>query len=193
MRHIVVDADGEAVARLALPQFVEHRFRHRRIEILRRQPVAATDHQRHAAPAAMRDRLRQRIDHVQIKRLAWRARLLGLFKHCNRTGAAWQRREKCVDSANGRYSRTCSTPTRSPSSCSAVGGRARRLGAGTHQDNDPFGVRGTVVVEQVILPPGQLRQTGPSPLHDRRHARVKRVCRLARLKKRIGIMRRAAD
>ena len=47
MRHIVDDADGEAVARLGPAQFVEHRLGHRRIEILRRQPVAAADHQRH--------------------------------------------------------------------------------------------------------------------------------------------------
>ena len=52
MRHVVVDADGEAVAGLAAAEFVEHRLRHRRVEVLRRKPIAATDHQRHGRAAA---------------------------------------------------------------------------------------------------------------------------------------------
>ena len=56
VRDVVVDADGEAVARgeasLAVPlrEFVERRLHHRRREILGRDAVAAADDPRHGGP-----------------------------------------------------------------------------------------------------------------------------------------------
>ena len=58
MRHVVVDADGEAVLRRRLGDLVEHRLGHARMEFLRRQAVAAADDARHRA-LALAGRARQ--------------------------------------------------------------------------------------------------------------------------------------
>ena len=89
MRDIVVDADGEAVLRIGLREFVEYGLRHGRIEILRRQPVAAADDAGHDLPMAARDGLCECFDDVEIKRLAGSAGLLGLLDHRDR--AAFRR------------------------------------------------------------------------------------------------------
>ena len=47
VRHVIDDPDREPAFRLRLLQLVEHRLGHRRIEILRRQAVAATHDHRH--------------------------------------------------------------------------------------------------------------------------------------------------
>ena len=59
VRHVVVDADRKAVLWIGLLQFVEHRFRHGRIEILRRQSVAPADQLRHRRPFPPRWRERR--------------------------------------------------------------------------------------------------------------------------------------
>ena len=56
----------------------------RRGEILRRQAVAAADRHAASSRAVRRDRLRQGRHHVEIKRLARRARLLGVLQHRDR-------------------------------------------------------------------------------------------------------------
>ena len=157
-----------------LAQFVEHRLGHRRVEILRRQPVAAADHQRHrralarAPPPAPACSPRRDTAARLARRVPWSA-------------PARQPRARCAaappgsaSAANGRYSRTCSTPTFSPRSAKRRGGRARRLGARAHQDDDALGVRRAVIVEQVVLPPGQTRRSGPSAA-ARSAARVRRT------------------
>ena len=64
--HVVRDANSEAISRLQLGQFVEHRLGHGGREVFRRQPVAAADHARHDLAPARGDRLGQGGDDVEI-------------------------------------------------------------------------------------------------------------------------------
>ena len=65
-----------------------------------------------------------------------------------------------------------------------------RAGPGPHQHDHPVGVFCANIVEQMILPTGQLRKTIHRLLHDGRQRIVERVCRLARLKEHVGILGR---
>ena len=64
---------------------------------------------------------------------------------------------------------------------------------GTHQHDDVFGIRRTVVVEQFIFTASLLAKFIHDLLHDVGAGGVKAVGRLATLKKRVGILRGAAQ
>src|SRR5262249_60824323 len=69
IRHVVGDADGETMLGLALLQFVEYGLRHRRIEILGGEAVAAADDLWPRRNLAGRGRSRISREHVPIERL----------------------------------------------------------------------------------------------------------------------------
>ena len=94
---------------------------------------------------------------------------------------------------NGRNSRTCRTPTLSPFSPQDLRCGASRLRARAHQDDDPFGVFRSLVIEEMILPAGQFGEGIHGRLHDARHFGIEGVHRLTRLKKGVRVMRGAAD
>ena len=73
---VVVDAHGEVVLGRGLRQLVEDGLDHRRRELLAGQAVAAADDL-----ASLPAGLGQGVDHVQVERLAGRARLLGAVEH----------------------------------------------------------------------------------------------------------------
>ena len=96
VRHVVDDADGEVVLRRVLRELVEDRLHHRRRELLRRQPVAAADDARLRCERrrAFGARFGERGDHVQVERIAERARLLRAVQHGDACGRSRQRREE---------------------------------------------------------------------------------------------------
>ena len=67
------------------------------------------------------------------------------------------------------------------------------LGAGTHQHDDAFGLRITVVVEQAILPACQPGQFVHGRLHDARRIVVEAIYRFASLEIHIRILCGAAN
>jgi len=73
LRDVVGDADGEVVARLGAGELVEDGLHHRRVELLRREAVAAGDHHR---LRRLRPRLAQRRHHIEPERVADRTGLL---------------------------------------------------------------------------------------------------------------------
>ena len=66
------------------------------------------------ARVARRVRFGQRAEHVQEQRLAQRARLLGPVQHRDPAPRVAGSAASRAAAGNGRYSRTCTTPTRSP-------------------------------------------------------------------------------
>lgn len=74
VRHVVVDADSEAVPRLGLLQLIEDRLGHRGCEVLRRQAEAAADHPGELRPAPLRHCLSKRLHHIEIEGLATRCK-----------------------------------------------------------------------------------------------------------------------
>ena len=87
-------------------------------------------------------RFAQRGDHVQVERLAERARLLGAVEHGDASARSRQRGDEVARRENGRYSRTLSTPTFSPAADQAVDRLVRRLRARAHDDDHALGVAG---------------------------------------------------
>ena len=94
VRHVVVDADGEAMLGPRLLQLVEHRLGHRRIEVLRGQAVAPADDDGHRRHAPRRERLGKRRDDVQVERLAERANLLRAIEDGDPLHRGRQRRQE---------------------------------------------------------------------------------------------------
>ena len=72
-------------------------------------------------------------------------------------------------------------------------GLARSLGAGTHQNENAFGVGRALIFEQLVVPPGQRRKAGHRAVDDSRHLGVERADRLSRLEEGVGVLRRAPD
>jgi hypothetical protein len=112
---IIGYADGEAVARLGLRQLVKYQLRRRRAEILRRQPVTSAHHQRQRRPLATCHGSGECRHDVEIERLARGRRAPWFAPSSTATArtACGNAARKAVE-ANGRYSRTCSTPTFCP-------------------------------------------------------------------------------
>ena len=95
---------------------------------------------------------------------------------------------------NGRYRRTCSTPTRSPAAVEVGDGLPGGLRTRAHQHQNPLRVRVPDILHKRVPAAGARRQAGPSPPARRPGtARVERVDRLAPLEVHVGVLRGAAD
>ncbi len=191
MRHVVVDADGEAVLRRLGGQFVEHRLGHAGVEFLRRQAVAPADHARHGA-FAVAGGGRQGGDHILVERLAGAAGLLATVEHGDRRHACRQRGEKMLD-REGAVEQDLQR-----ADLLALGGQCQRrlahhLGARAHGDDDALRLRVPVVTEEPVLAAAELGELVHLRLHDAGGGGIERVRRLARLEEGVRIVRRAAD
>ena len=93
---IVDDADGEVVLGFVGRQVVEDRLDHRRVELFRRQAVAAADQNRLGGEgiASFGARLGEHGQHVDVHRLADVAGLLGAVHDRDRLDGLRQRREE---------------------------------------------------------------------------------------------------
>jgi len=74
-----------------------------------------------------------------------------------------------------------------------VDGFVGRLGTGAHEDDDAFGLRVAVIVEQAVLAARELRESIHRLLNMPRAGVVERVTGLASLKERVRVLRRATD
>ncbi len=192
LRDVVVDPDGEAVPGVGVFERVEHRLHLGRAEVLGAEPVTPADHPGHRVALAAGEGLGQRRRHVEVERLARRARFLGLLEHRERPARLRQRgqerlgRERAVE-AHLQHA--------DPGARLAEdGGRlARGLRARAHQHDHPFGVGGAFVLEELVGPAGERREPVHGRLHDARRARVIGIHGLARLKERVRVVRGAPD
>ena len=75
LSEVVLDAQGEVILGPVLPELVEDRLDHARGELLAGKTVAASD------DLARAPCLGQGVHHVQVQRLAGRARLLGAVEY----------------------------------------------------------------------------------------------------------------
>ena len=138
-------------------------------------------------------RLGQRRHHVEIERLARRARLLGLLEHRDRAARIAAARRGTHRPRTGDRGAPAARPPVRPCACrTAAVSRAvsapepistitRSASAGPSYSNSLY------------APAGERREAIHGGLHDRRRPRVVRVHRLARLKERVRVVRGAAD
>jgi hypothetical protein len=221
LREVVVDADGELTSRSPLPlageglgeraafalerhsrspglfrsrereKFVEHRLDHAGRELLARQAVTPADDAGHRARAVGRG-LRQCGHHVLVERLAVGAGLLAAVEHGD---GACRRRQRVEQ--RGRRERPEQPHLQHADLLAARHEMLDRLvhglGAGAHEDDHALGVGGAGVVEQPVLPPGQLAETAHRVLHHLREGVVEGIGALARLEEHVRVLRGAAQ
>ena len=94
---------------------------------------------------------------------------------------------------NGRYSRTCTTPTRSPRSTRAATVCTTVSRARAHHHQHSLRLRVSVVVDDVHLPAGALAKAGHQVLDHIGNPCVERVYRFTRLKEDVRVLRGAAN
>ena len=170
-------------------QLVKDSPGHGRRELLGRQPVPATDDGRQRP---RRGGAGQCADDVLEERLADRSRLLGPVEHGDGGRGDGQRVEQLGDreraeQADGEHAHLC------PGGVQGVGRLAGRGGGRAHHHDDPVGVGGAVVIDQVVTPLCARRQAVHCSLHDPGHCVVEAVGCLALLEKHVGVLGRAAQ
>ncbi len=190
-RHVVHDAHGEMVDRLCGGHVVVDRLAHLRREVLGPQPVASAQDPRLRKRRGTRlHPLRHRGAHVQIERIAHRARLFRAVEHRDGLHRLRQRRDERV-----RGERTVQANL--DEADLLAGGDKRldrlvqRLAAGAHRHDDAFGVRCAHVVEEVVAAPRERGQLVHARLHDGRRRLVVLLAALAPLEVHVRILRRA--
>ena len=184
-RDIVLDADGEAIARLIrFEVFVDGRHLRWR-KIFRSQSVAAADNHRPASAA-------KGVPDIHVQGLARRARLFGPVQHGHFTGRRRDRPPQMFDGKRPEqvdvdqadfFTAGVQIVDRLPDD---VTGRA-------HGDNDPFRVGGAIVVEQLIIASGKSVDLAHGFFDDVGQLQVKLVHRFAGLEINIRILRRPAS
>src|SRR5574341_192752 len=200
VRDIVNNADREVVLRLSrrvIPlrgtltrpyvQFIQRRLEHGRRELFGRQAVASTDDFYVGSFA-----FDQRIDHIQIKRLASRAGFLGAIQDGDGLDCPGQSRNEM---------RNRKWPVESDAHHADLLALLHQvfhcllgsLAARTHDDDHAFGFGMPGIVEEMVLALGDLGELVHHLLCDGGRGGVERVDRLARLEVDIRILRGAAQ
>ena len=192
--HVVDDPHGEVVLRGSAAELVEDGLDHRRIELLGREAVAASDdpRPRDELRASGVLRLAQGSDDVQVQGLADGARLLRAIedgdgahrpRHGVEEGVDVERAEEPdLDDADLLAARD-----------HPVDGLVRHLGPRAGQHEDALRLRVAVVVEEPVAPPRPGGEALHHPLHDRRAGQVEAVGSLPRLEERVGVLGASAQ
>ena len=148
--HVVVDADGEAVLGIVQFQVVVHGDELTGGGVLGGEAVPAAHHT-DIAPA----RLIQGGDHVQVHGLTHGAGLLGAVQHGDLLHRGGDGGSKVLD-GEGTIQVDLHHADLAALLVQVVHGLLYGLGSGAHDHDDFLGVRGAVVVEQLVVPAGQL-------------------------------------
>ncbi len=171
-------------------QLVEHGLDHRGRDLLGGQAVAAAEDPGHRCERGgiAIHRFHERRHHLEIQRLADRARLLGPVEDRDGPHGRWQGR----DHLGGRE-RVEKPDAQHPD---LFAGRHQRVDrfldrarGGAHDHDHPLGIGGAVVVDQVIRPTCPGRELIEHRLDDARDGEVIRVRRLARLEEHVRVLR----
>ena len=151
----VPDAEGEVVARPGLAELVVHGLDHGRRELLGREAVAAAHDPRHGAAG-----LGERGEHVEVQRLAERARLLGAVEHGQGPDRLRQRRHEVLR-REGPIKADLDEAHLLAGPHEVQGGLVRRFAPRAHHDDDALGVRRTHVVEEPVAAPDEAERPRP--------------------------------
>jgi hypothetical protein len=131
-------------------------------------------------------------DDVEVQRLADRSGFLGAVQHPDRVGGVGE---------HGKERLGWEWPVQThlhhanalTACCESGGGLGGGLRTGTHQDQHPFGLGVSRVVDDVHPPAGACGQLHHQVVDDLRHPGIERVHRLPALEVGIGVLCGAAD
>ena len=190
IRHVVDDAHRELVLRFAGFQILEHGEHLRRRGVLRRETVTTADDERFALGGNLLAR-GERLDHVQIERIAVGSRLLGTIEHADalhslgQHGAEVFHREGTVE-VYGHHTHLPATGVQ------VVDRLFERLGHRTHRHDDMLGILRTVIDERLVVAARDRGDLAHRLGHHVGHGVVELVRGLARLEIDVGILGRTA-
>ncbi len=194
MRHVVVDPDGEVALRAAALQLVEDGLDHRRRHLLRRQPVTPADDPGRNAERRIVGvhRLGDRGDHLEVQRLADRARLLRTVEHRHGPDGGRQRRHELA-----RGERMEQAESYHADALACRGERVDRLldraRNRSHHHDDALGIDRAVVLDEPVPTTRTVGQLVHHLLDDRGHREVERVRGFPPLEEDVGILRGATN
>ncbi len=185
MGHIVDDADREAVKGFSLLKVREDSPDLGRRRVLGGEAVAAADHGE-VRPAA------ERGADVEVERVAGGAHLLGAVEDRDGSDSRRQSRDKPL-----HIERPVEVDLNEADLLAArvqvIDGLLDAARDGAHRDDDSLGVRGTVIVENVVVAAGDLIYFLHVTFHDVRKGLVIAVVGLADLEENVRILDRRVD
>ena len=187
--HVVDNPDGEAPTRVGRREVVEHRFGHRRRELLRAEAVASTGDLGQGPRSLLRQR-GERAEHVEMERVGRGARLLRAIEHGDAGGRLRQGGEQRLDRERP-VQVDLQHPDLLPRRRQSIDGLGDGADGGAHDHDHALGVGGALVAHQSVAATGPLGQLIEDRLHDARHGVDERVYRLAGLEEHVGVLGRA--
>jgi len=194
MGDIVDDTTNEVVLGFGGDEVIEDRQHHSRVELLGTQSVATGIDARHGGQRTgiVGERLHEGGLDILIHRIADGAGFFGSIQNGDALGGFGQCGEKILDAPRPEETdldhSDFSSLRHEMLHHLMHGFRAR-----AHDDHDIFGVGSTDIVEQVVVPSGQLGETIHVLLHDARAVRIKAIHGLAMLKEHVRVLRRASQ
>ena len=142
-------------------------------------------------PASAALKGRERGDDILVERLAEGARLVRVIEHRGAAHCRWQsgdevgdaERSVQLDPQHANFRRRSKARDRH-----SDGG-----GAGPHDDDDPLGIGGPVILEQLAVAAGERRKPAHHALHHAGRVQVEAIHGLAVLKEHVWVLRGGAD
>ena len=198
MRDVVIDAERKPVASresalgARLAQLVQSGLCHCGCEVLRGETVTAADHARHCGARAGREALCERCDDIQIERFASAARLLSLLEHSD-GGDGGRNRGKKISRGKRAVEPNLYDADLLAGGDQRLDRLARGFRASPHQDQNAGRVGRAFILEQPVLSSGQFSEAIHRLRQNAGNRGVIGADGLARLKERVGVLRRTAD
>mmetsp|Transcript_56742 Transcript_56742/g.135385 ORF Transcript_56742/g.135385 Transcript_56742/m.135385 type:complete len:639 (+) Transcript_56742:1399-3315(+) len=165
MCHIVIDAHGEVPLRHLLQQVVKDRFDVARCELLASQAVVPAD------DFLVDAGLTHRSEDVCVQRQRRRQVFLGAVQHGNGLHRFWQFRQKVLG-GEGPEKMHLQNPHLLPLGPEIVHRLLRGLGRRAHEHHRALRLRVSVVLEELVLPPGDHANLVHDVLHNAGHGVV---------------------
>ena len=191
--HVLVDADDKVLLRFGQFQVFEDSLGHGRGELLGTQAVTAADDDRIAVKAAdaVGHRFADGGADIQVERLAQRPGLLGAVEHGDAFNGGRKRRNKCFE-REGAVEVDLDYADLLTTLDERIDGVLNRVGSGTHDDDNTFGVGCTGVFDQMIGTAGDFGKLVHLFLDDRDAGGIEAVDRFPPLEVDVRVLGGAA-
>ena len=190
---IINNANRKMILRMDLGQFGEDATDHGRRKFFRGKAITAANDFGDVAKgcAAVTHPFGNPRDHILVERLTGTAWFLGAIKHSNRFDGGRDGLQQ-MGNREGAVEPHFHQANLLALGYQIVNRLLDGLSTGTHNHDNPFGIGGTGIIEEMILAPRAFSQAIHHGLDDCRRRRIVRVDRFTRLKIDIGVLGSAA-
>ena len=190
VRHVIGNADRKAGLRFGLFGVFKDGLRHGGRVFLGRQTVTAADNARHRFDLAGGESVAQRGNDIQEQRFALRTRFFRAVHNGNRLD---RRGQSLNQGFGGERTVQMNLQNAVLFVQQVFDGRFRRIGGGSHDHDDLFGVGGADVINQMILTARNLGILVHRFLNNGGDFFIVRIGGFANLEEHVGVLRRSAN